>query len=329
MKLKGEIYMKKVILGVTASAMIGTFALGGNAFAQSVQVERGDSLWEYAQDYNTSVSEIKNLNELTSNTIYVGQTIKLPTNESEVSTVHTVERGDYLYKIGEKYGVDYHDIIKWNDLKTNYLYVGQKLVVSSNATSDSNESQSSYTVQSGDYLGKIANKFDTTVSSIMKLNNLNSTIIHPGQVLKVNGEAVETSSNTTSTSTTTNNDSSSVQVDELISNAKEHIGTPYVWGGTTPSGFDCSGFMYYVLNKSGYDVGRTNVAGYWELGDRTNNPQKGDLVYFQGTYKAGPSHMGIYLGNGKFIHASSSKGVTISDVSNSYWSSHFLGYRSL
>lgn len=111
----------------------------------------------------------------------------------------------------------------------------------------------------------------------------------------------------------------------LLSYAKSLVGVPYVWGGTTPSGFDCSGFIYHVYSKFGSAFGRTSVSGYWSGLTRTSNPQPGDLIYFQNTYKPGPSHMGVYLGNGTFVQAGDN-GVAISSLDNSYWKSHFLGY---
>ncbi|MFB9758494.1 C40 family peptidase [Ectobacillus funiculus] len=111
----------------------------------------------------------------------------------------------------------------------------------------------------------------------------------------------------------------------VLSYAKSLVGTPYVWGGTTPGGFDCSGFVYHVYHKFDSSFGRTNTAGYWSSLTKTTDPQPGDLVFFQNTYTAGPSHMGIYLGGGSFIQAGDS-GVAISSLSNPYWQQHFLGY---
>ncbi|EJS67811.1 peptidoglycan endopeptidase [Bacillus cereus] len=109
--------------------------------------------------------------------------------------------------------------------------------------------------------------------------------------------------------------------------ARSLNGSPYRTAGTTPAGFDCSGFIHYVLNQTGHTGARQTVAGYWSSKTKTSNPQPGDLVYFQNTYKSGPSHMGVYLGNGQFISAETDEtGVRISSVNNSYWSKHLLGY---
>ncbi|PFQ86859.1 peptidase M24 [Bacillus thuringiensis] len=115
-------------------------------------------------------------------------------------------------------------------------------------------------------------------------------------------------------------DSSSV-----LAYAKSMQGVPYVWGGTSANGVDCSGYIYHVFKKSGHNISRQSVAGYWSSLPKTSSPQPGDLIYFQNTYKSGPSHMGIYLGGGSFIQAGD-KGVAIASLSNSYWKSHFLGY---
>jgi len=115
-------------------------------------------------------------------------------------------------------------------------------------------------------------------------------------------------------------DSSSV-----LAYAKSMQGVPYVWGGTSANGVDCSGYIYHVFKKFGHNISRQSVAGYWSSLPKTSTPQPGDLIYFQNTYKAGPSHMGIYLGGGSFIQ-SGDKGVAIVSLNNSYWKSHFLGY---
>ena len=117
---------------------------------------------------------------------------------------------------------------------------------------------------------------------------------------------------------------SSFNVMNLIADASEYIGVPYVWGGNTPQqGFDCSGFIVYVFKKQGIQLPRT-VAQIWNVGKAVSKPQVGDLVFFE-TYKPGASHVGIYIGNNKFIQAGTSTGVTISNMTSSYWSSRYVG----
>lgn len=114
--------------------------------------------------------------------------------------------------------------------------------------------------------------------------------------------------------------------DSVIASAKKYLGVRYVFGGTTPAGFDCSGFLRYVFNENGMSLPRTASEQY-KVGTSVAKSQlkKGDLVFFQ-TYKRGASHSGIYLGDGKFISATSSKGVSIASINDPYyWGSRYLG----
>ncbi len=116
----------------------------------------------------------------------------------------------------------------------------------------------------------------------------------------------------------------------IVATAKRYLGVPYLWGGSSPSGFDCSGFVQYVFKQHGISLPRTSKE-QWTVGTSVSkaNLQIGDLVFFSNTYTSGISHLGIYVGNGEFIHASSSKGVVISSLSNSYWASHYTGAKRI
>lgn len=107
--------------------------------------------------------------------------------------------------------------------------------------------------------------------------------------------------------------------------AVKYIGSKYRFGGASPTGFDCSGYITYVLNQSGHSTTRKTAASFYNSTTRVSNPQVGDLVFFSNTYKAGVSHIGIYIGNNQMVHASNS-GVKIDKVNSSYWSKHFTGY---
>jgi len=117
-----------------------------------------------------------------------------------------------------------------------------------------------------------------------------------------------------------------IKVDRVLQLAKQYQGVPYVWGGVSPSGFDCSGFTHYVLLKNNIIVPRTASAQYnTGIWVQKSQLKPGDLVFFT-TYQAGPSHVGFYLGNNKFIHASSGADkVIISDLTNSYYAQHYIG----
>lgn len=111
----------------------------------------------------------------------------------------------------------------------------------------------------------------------------------------------------------------------IIATAKQYIGVNYVFGGTTPSGFDCSGFSQYVFAKNGINLPRV-ARDQYRVGSSVpfSNLRAGDLVFFSLGKNGNVDHMGIYVGNGQFINASSSKGVTIYSL-GSYWQSAYVG----
>lgn len=116
---------------------------------------------------------------------------------------------------------------------------------------------------------------------------------------------------------------------QIVSTAQNFLGVPYVFGGTTPSGFDCSGLVQYVFKQNGLTIPRLADEQY-NLGKSAQISQltAGDLVFFT-TYTAGVSHCGIYVGDGKFLHASSSRGVRIDSLDNEYWKPRFVGARKV
>lgn len=115
----------------------------------------------------------------------------------------------------------------------------------------------------------------------------------------------------------------------LLNIAMRFGGVPYVWGGETPAGFDCSGFVQYVFRQVGVNLPRTADVQY-ELGRKVlrSELQPGDLVFFE-TYEPGASHDGIYVGGGNFIGANVSTGVAIVSLGDPYWSSKYIGARRL
>lgn len=119
---------------------------------------------------------------------------------------------------------------------------------------------------------------------------------------------------------------SGIKSSQVISTANKVMGTKYVYGGTTTKGFDCSGFIGYVYKKNGVKLPRTSAAMY-KTGTsvKKSKLQAGDLVFFNTSGK-GVSHAGIYIGNGKFVHSSSSKGVSVAKINDPYyWGSKYIG----
>lgn len=276
------------------------------------------------------------------------------TKKAIAAKTYTIVSGDTLSKIANKFSITLTDLKKWNNITSDLIFPGNTLVVSKPTnTTNTNSAPASttttpptttansavYTIKSGDTLGKIAAQFDLSVSQLKKLNNLTSDLIFAGQKIKVTGtssnsnatESSKTESSSSSSSNTvnvSNQNTSSFGSENLVSTAKKLIGTPYSWGGTSTSGFDCSGFIYYVFNQSGKSINRYSAQGYYDRSYYVDTPKVGDLVFFEGTYKAGISHLGIYIGSNQFIHADSS-GVRITSLDNSYYKQHFSSIKRL
>ena len=115
----------------------------------------------------------------------------------------------------------------------------------------------------------------------------------------------------------------------MLSEAEKYLGYPYVWGGSSPAtSFDCSGFVSWVVNHSGWNVGRLGAQGLYNICTRTSSPRPGDLVFFKGTYDTpGVSHCGIYVGDGMMLHCGDP--IQYANLNSSYWQAHFYAYGRL
>jgi LysM repeat protein len=314
-------------------------------------VKSGDYLGKIAKQFNTTVQDLKSLNGLNSDRIYMGQALKVPGKtetttpapavtppvESTTTSVYTVVRGDTLSKIGVQYKMSVSELKKLNSLSSDMIYVGQKLKVNGKATVTTPTpttpvptpvtpvdpaKTSEYTVKSGDTLGKISQQYKMTLQKLKELNGLKSDMIYVGQKLKVAGESAAVTAPAPTTEAPVGEFATA-----FIEAAQSVMGVPYVWAGSTINGFDCSGFIYYAANKAGYKIGRYSAAGYHSRTFYVDQPQPGDLVFFENTYKVGISHLGIYIGDNQFIHADEKKGITISNLSNPYYTAHFDGFK--
>lgn len=138
-------------------------------------------MYSIAQKYNTTVDELKKLNNLTSNLLSIGQSLKLPTKSENNYIEYTVKKGDNLYSISRNYGLTQSELMDYNNLTSNLLSIGQILKIP--VSKDSTSQQTAYTVQKGDSLYSIAQKYNTTVDSIKRKNNLTSNLLSIGQKL--------------------------------------------------------------------------------------------------------------------------------------------------
>ena len=139
-------------------------------------VVSGDTLWNIARRFNTTVSDLKDINGLTNSLLSIGQTLKIPTEEiKNYNNIYTVKKGDTLYNIAKNYDTTVNELLQLNNLISTNLSIGQRLNIPSN----------SYTVTSGDTLWSIARRFNTTINDLKILNNLANDILSIGQILKV------------------------------------------------------------------------------------------------------------------------------------------------
>ncbi|WP_026693368.1 LysM peptidoglycan-binding domain-containing protein [Peribacillus kribbensis] len=331
--------MKKTIAALTASILItGSFI--PSAFASTYSVKKGDTISKIAQNHATTTAKIKDLNKLKSDSLKIGQLLqvpdKAPASEAKAPLTYVIVKGDTLDKVSKKFKISSTDLRKWNSLNNDTIKLGQKLIVSQPAAAppvkpapvhQAPAKTLAYTVKAGDSLWKISAAFKVTVADLTAANKLTKESISTGQVLAI-PQANSTGAAAPAPKPAVQDPA--VNVNALLNKAKKYIGVPYVYGGTTPSGFDCSGFVYYVYNQAGYKIQRQSSASYFSTGKPVSVPAPGDLVFFSGTTGGKEiSHMGIYMGDGQFIHANSDKGIEITSVNVSYYKNRLLGYKRL
>lgn len=147
-------------------------------------VQKKDTLWGIAKQYNITVDELKKENNLTSNSLTIGQILKIPQKEKVTDNYYIVKKGDTLYGISKMFNISINRLKELNNLKTNLLAIGQNLLVVDNVNPEE------YIVEKGDNLYKIAKLYGITTEDLMKYNNLDTALLQVGEKLKIPKESM-------------------------------------------------------------------------------------------------------------------------------------------
>jgi peptidoglycan endopeptidase LytE len=259
-----------------------------------------------------------------------------PVRHQEDSSFHVVKKGDTLLSISKKYSISVNELREINDIRSKKLKIGQKLVVSKGTLKD-------YTVRKGDTIWDIAKRLNVDPDELMEINRIEANSLKPGQKILLAAEAEPNEAKTYDAVISHANIEEEIEKiseskdgsdlglqDKLIVFARKLLNIPYRFGGNSLFGIDCSAYVKKVYSLIGVDLPRSAREQFHE-GKPVDGEELsiGDLVFFR-TYASFPSHVGIYLGNNLFIHASSrSKKVTIDSLDTPYYFKRFIGAKRL
>ncbi|HKQ32920.1 MAG TPA: LysM peptidoglycan-binding domain-containing protein [Thermodesulfobacteriota bacterium] len=316
-------------------------------------VKPGDTLGSIAANFGVTVDEIKKSSALKTDTINNGDIVLIPVPQEKVTqSKYTVAKGDTLSKIGKKFGVSVTQIKRANGLKSNTLRAGMRLNIPGLSSAEpvevvaesepaSSLPRGEYVVRKGDTLGRIARRYDVTIKELKRENNLKSNSVRAGQVLYIPGYTSHNTEYRAAAETVTVHESNGqyrspesqvengrFSKESIIEVAKKYLGAPYKFGGNDlATGIDCSGYVKKIFSRFNVYLPRTARDIYYNAGYSVSkkNLDTGDLVFFT-TYAKYPSHVGIYIGNDEFIHASSaSRKVTIDSINKQYYKKRYIG----
>ena len=285
------------------------------------EVQAGDTILGLAERYGVSpLTIIAANNLLTSDSLSVGQALVIP---PVTGVLYTVREDDTLSEIAMRFQVDLGPVMDYNGLESAHaLSVGQRLVIPGAEPErpkppppppppePARRAAASGTVAQatgGPNGYRLASSTGAPASRPAAVTQPAATRTDPPAPPVVAAD--------------------SGKGGQIVGLAMQNLGKPYIWGATGPNGFDCSGFVYYLHRQVGIPLSR-GMMGQYTAGPRIpqNQLEPGDIVFFSNTYMPGLSHNGIYIGGGKFIHASDpSVGVVITPMSSAYWASRYSG----
>ena len=357
--------MKKTYLFIVIILL--TIFVAGDIYADTTYtIKKGDNPSRLAKKFKVSAAEIIKANHLRPHGLKPGTKITIPSNKSETrrtkkesphknkinpasahfskdrtnSSYYSVRKGDTLSSISRKCSIPVTELREINNLKSAKLRTGQKLIVKRSGPK-------TYTVKRGDNIYRIAKRFDIDVDEIKDINNLDTELLKPGQKILLEPEP-ETEQEPGKSDEPVLSQAHIEQAyvedeikkvselkelslkERLILFAKKMTDIPYRFGGSSLFGIDCSAFVQKVYGLVGMDIPRSARQQFTE-GDPVDKAElsMGDLVFFR-TYASFPSHVGIYLGNNLFIHASSrSRKVTVDSLETPYYLKRFIGAKRL
>ncbi|WP_010098702.1 C40 family peptidase [Ornithinibacillus scapharcae] len=303
------------------------------------QVVAGDSLWGISQKYGVSVDAIRSSNNLDSDNLRVGQLLVIPKQEAgvlvppltpakaPVTANYTVVKGDTLYSIANRHHVTVDSIKSVNQLASNSLFIGQVIKIPGTNSIETGgtgittgevglqEVQASLQKLGYYAVPTITGTYDSPTTTAIKNFQADYGLTVTGKIDSKTTTAIE----------------HAVVKQALIKDTKNYLGVPYLWGGTTPSGFDCSGFVYFMFNKHGVDMSRNTSAGLYKQGQAVSQSdlQPGDLVFYSTSASGSITHVGFYIGDNQWVSATNSKGIAIYSLDNPYWVKYYVGAKRI